>query len=210
MDAAEIVAAWCARDETRALLPVDHQIVRGTVGPRTHIVEHVLRNAPHTDLFHACAVLGRMIAARGGSPTLAASTIDGLAEALPSPDHQAWSWGVSARAALAEGFAAAAREVARAEAAAGWEYPRCAVPVDAATVALAGGFPDDDGEALAAWASRVASAASRAGVRRAILSGPEAARAALTEALGLVGIVPAPPPAPPRTVAGFRVPWGRR
>lgn len=210
MDAADIVSAWCTRDAKRALIPVDHEIIAGTVGPRTHIVEHVMRDAPHSDFFHACAVLGRIIAARGGSPTLAASTIDGLGEALiassgEEPDPSRQHWLVSARAALAEGFAAAQRDMARAEATAGWDYPRCAVPIEDGLVAISAGFPDDDGEALAAWAARVANAAARAGVRHVILAGSEAARAALVDALDLVGITPEP-----RKTGGFRVPWGRR
>src|SRR5262249_22766150 len=69
-----------------------------------------------------------------------------------------------------------------------WEYPRCAVPIDRQTVAIAAGYPDDDGEALAAWSARIALALSRAHVRAAIVSGGEAARTELAAALSLVGV----------------------
>ena len=127
LDTLSVVANWSARDEARGLLPVDREIVRGTAAARANIVEHVLRGGPHADLFHACAILGRLIATEGGSPTLAASTMDGLAEALrelqsPPPaagdmkiDPTESRWVDSARAALAEGFAATLRELARVE-----------------------------------------------------------------------------------------------
>jgi hypothetical protein len=69
-----------------------------------------------------------------------------------------------------------------------WEYPSCAVPLGQAGLAIAAGHPSDDEEILAAWAARVAKAAALAGIRRAVISGGEAATAALVDALTLVGI----------------------
>jgi hypothetical protein len=77
---------------------------------------------------------------------------------------------------------------ARREAAQAWEYPNCVVPLAGTTMAIAAGHPSDDEEVIAAWAGRVAKAAALKGVRQVTLSGTEAARAALVDALGLVGI----------------------
>jgi hypothetical protein len=57
-----------------------------------------------------------------------------------------------------------------------------------ASVAIVAGYPEDDADALAAWASRVARQAARAGVRRAVVSGSPAAEAALAEALEVAGV----------------------
>ena len=102
------------------------------------------------------------------------------------------AWLASARGALAEGFAAARLESTRHDAASAWEFPRCAVDLGDATIAVVAGYPEDDGEALAAWASRVAHGASLAGARRAHVSGGDAALRALREALELAGIAALP------------------
>lgn len=196
------VAEWCERDHGRALHPADHDAIESTRALRELIVASILGHAPDRDLYSACALLGRMIAERGGSPTLAASTVDGAREALRPEDH---AWVVPARAALAEGFAAARSEIARKEAAQAWEYPRCAVVLESGVVAIAAGYPESDLDALGQWASRVAHDAALAGARRAIVAGTERAREALTDALTLVGVkVETSPPSPPRPWRLFR------
>ena len=206
-DVGRHVAAWCERDHARALLPVDHEIVDSTEALRALVVERILAQAPDKDLFHACAMLGRLIAERGGSPSLASSTVDGVQAVLASTNAP-WN---NVRAALAEGFAGARLELARREACVAWEYPRCAVSIGDGVVAIAAGYPDDDGEALAGWASRVAGAASLGGVRRAMLSGKEDARSALVDALTTAGIEVAAPAAPPIESEKNRswLPWVR-
>jgi hypothetical protein len=97
-------------------------------------------------------------------------------------------WIVSARAALAEGYGAARVDSARAEALGTWDYPRCAVKIDDETTAFAAGAPEDDEDALGDWAARVAVAAQRDKVRRAIVGGAPRARAALEDALAFAGI----------------------
>jgi hypothetical protein len=191
--ASDAVNAWCERDHARALLPIDHEIIESTRTVR-ELVALSIRTRPHDrDLWNACAVLGRLIAERGGSPTLAASTMDSAREALGDASAE---WLVPARAALAEGFDAARREKTRAEAAKAWDYPACAVALDETTIAIAAGFPDADLDALEQWASRVAHDAALAGKRRAIVSGSKRAREALGAALSLAGI--AIDEAPPR------------
>jgi hypothetical protein len=98
------------------------------------------------------------------------------------------AWVAPARAALAEAFVASREDATRAEAIARWEYPACIVGLQDATVAIAAGYPEEDVEALAAWASRVAHEAALAGVRRAFVSGSRAAEAALADALQVAGI----------------------
>jgi hypothetical protein len=180
-----IVAAWCERDHARALLPADHEIIDSTHATRALVVERLLGPGDGRDLYNACAVLGRLIAERGGSPTLATATIDGAHEAMGGGDV---AWLIPARAALAEGFASARQEATRRDAAAAWDFPRCAADLGDGAFAIVAGYPDDDGEALAAWASRVAQAVALAGARRAVVSGSDAARAALGDALQVVGV----------------------
>ena len=157
----ELVERWCARDLALAFLSGDKAAIDATRGARASLVAEIVRErSAHTDLFHACAMLGRLVAESGGSPSLASSVIDTAREALPELDAETAR---AARGALSEGFAAARAEIARGEAVARWEYPGCTVPLENASVAIAGGqYPDDDEDALAAWAARVASA-DRAG-----------------------------------------------
>lgn len=180
-----IVDIWCAKDRARAVLPADRAIVDGSNAPRALIIDLVLSGDPEDELYDACGVLGRLIAQRAGSPTLASATLDHAAEAMGLPQA---TWLGPARAAVAEGFAGTLIEEARRESAQAWEYPSCAVPLGDSSMAVAAGHPSDDDEVLAAWAGRVAQAAALKGVRLATVAGNEAARAALVDALRLVGI----------------------
>ena len=180
-----IVEAWCAKDRVRAVLPADRAIVDGSAAPRALIVDLVLSGDPEDELYDACGVLGRLIAQRAGSPTLASATLDHAAEALGVPQA---SWLGPARAAVAEGFAGALVEDARRESAQAWEYPTCTVPLSDSAMAVAAGHPSDDAEVLAAWAGRLAKGAAMRGVRKATVAGNDPARSALVDALSLAGI----------------------
>jgi hypothetical protein len=180
-----IVDVWCAKDRARAVLPADRAIVDGSNAPRALVVDLVLSGDPEDELYDACGVLGRLIAQRAGSPTLASATIDHAAEAMGLP-HAPWL--APARAAVAEGFAGALIEDARRESAQAWEYPCCVVPLAEGSIAICAGHPSDDDEVLSSWAGRVAKAAALKGIRRATVSGNAPACAAVMEALGLVGI----------------------
>jgi hypothetical protein len=190
----DVVSEWCARDRATAFVPADRAAVDATVGPRAVIVDHA--RAKHADLFHACGVLGRLLAEHGASPTLAVGTIDHARELLALDDETARA----ARAAIAEAYVAARAEATRAESAARWEFPACAVPLENAGIAIAAGFPDDDEDTLAAWAARVAASVARTGYRRAVLAGGARACAALQDALELAGVKvrTTSPPAPLR------------
>jgi hypothetical protein len=194
----DLVDAWSARDRALAFLSADRAVIEKTRGPRALVVEQWLVRPSHPDLFHACAVLGRIIAELGGSPTLVSGTIDAARDALPPLAEEAVR---AARGALVEGFAAARAELARTDAATRWEFPGCVVPMKDAEVAIAAGYPEDDEDALAAWAARVASAVARAGFRRAIVAGGEKARALLFDALELAG-VKARTTSPPAPIGG--------
>jgi hypothetical protein len=198
-DREALVSAWSARDHARAVLRADHVIIDESVGARALVADLVLSETPGDgttasppergrsmdELYDACAVIGRLIAQRGGSPTLASATIDGLCEVTGTRDAP---WAAPARAAVAEGFAGTLVEGARRESMQAWEYPSCAVPLGQAAVAIAAGHPSDDDEVIAAWAARVAKAAALTGVRRAVVSGSERAKGAVVEACQLVGI----------------------
>lgn len=202
------VQTWSERDARRAIHVRDRAAIEATEAARALVLDRLTGPPLDThDLFSACARLGRLLAEAGASPSLAVTSLDGAAEALSSEglayDEVALS---PARAALAEGYFAALVEAERAAAARAWEYPACATRVDDQTVAITAGVPLDDPDGLAEWAARVAARVARAGVRRAIVSGPELARTELEDALALVGVellteLPAR--------RGFRLPWRR-
>jgi hypothetical protein len=185
MDRERLVSSWAEKDRARAVLRVDREIIDAAGSLRMLIVDLVLSGAPGDELFDACAMLGHLVAQREGSPTLASATMDNAAEALGTP---AATWVPPARAAVAEGFAAALTEAVQTQAMLAWEFPNCAVRLGQAALAVAAGHPSDDEEVLAAWAARVAKSAALAGVRRAVVSGTARACAALLDAFGLVGI----------------------
>jgi hypothetical protein len=180
-----VVAEWCNRDRARCVLAADREIVDASTGVRALIVDLAATGGAEDELYDACAVMGRLIVQRGGSPTLASATLDHACEAMSTPSA---TWLVPARAALAEGFAAALIESVRAEDMRSWEFPACAVLLGEAAVAVTAGHPSDDDEVLAAWAGRVAKGAAAKGIRRAVVAGNDRARAAVVDALALVGI----------------------
>jgi hypothetical protein len=193
MKTEDILRAWADKDRARAVLPADREIVEAAESPRALIVERAMTEGAEDELYDACLMLGRLVAQRGGSPTFASSMLEHAAEALGTRSAH---WLPAARAAVAEGFVAATVEAARNEAMQSWEFPSCVVPLGEAALAIAAGHPSDDEEVLAAWAARVAKAAALSGVRRAVVAGGERARAALIDALGLVGIEVHAPPKP--------------
>jgi hypothetical protein len=180
-----LVAAWMERDRSQALLPTDRAAIDSSEPTRTLIAELVVLARPHVDLFHACGVLGGLLARDGASPTLVASTIDNLVGALGGSPP---AWLAPARAAVAEAFVAARVDQARTTAARRWDPPGCLVPLGGAAVAVVANFPEDDEEAVREWAGRVASSLARKAVRRVVYDGNEVARKALSEALALAGI----------------------
>ncbi len=199
-----MTAGWSKRDHARALVPEDHMAIDATHAARALVVTRLLGDG-HADLFHACLVLGRLIAEHGGTPTLAAATMDGAIEETGTTGE----WLVSARASLAEGYAAARIDKARVDAMKAWDFPRCAVRIDKVTMGFVAGPPDEDADALGEWAARVAVKAVRAKVRRARVDGGEKARLALVEALDLAGVeILTEPDAGGSSI--FKIPWLRR
>ncbi len=186
-DRAAILSSWAEADRAIGLLPADRALIEAAGSLRALIVDLRLSRAEPDELFDACAALGRVIAAQGGSPSYASATLDGASAALGS-DAGTASWLVPARAALMEAFATALAEAAHRDADQAWEFPRCAVPLGQAGLAVAAGLPSDDEEVIAAWAARVAKSAALSGIRRAVVSGSERACAALLDAFGIVGI----------------------
>jgi len=180
-----IVDRWCETDRTHAFLRSDSDVVETTRPLRALVVEELLRAPDSRDLLNAFAALGRLTAERGGSPTLAAMLVDGLAREVDRAPADGW---IGARGAVVESFVRATTDASREGDAERWEYPACAVPLHDGIVAIAAGYRDDDEDALAGWASRVAHAASLTGVRRVVLSGSPMAVAALEDALGIAGI----------------------
>lgn len=181
------LAAWREHDVARGIHPVDREAIRATEAARALVLE--LFDRPARDLYNACAQLGRLLADAGASPSLAVTTIDGAAQALANVglSHDA-SRIPAARASVAEGYFAAVRQAERDDAKRAWDPPACIVPLDDDTVAIAAGFPADDGEGLAEWAAKVAAKVSKSGARAAVVAGPDAAKREIAEALRLVGV----------------------
>jgi hypothetical protein len=221
------LAAWREHDVARSIHAADRDAIRATEAARALVLER-LANAPASartsrstsgdparDLYNACARLGRLLFEAGASPTLATTTIDGATQALTGLDlpHEP-GLVASARASIAEGYVAAALDAERARARRAWEYPACAARIDGATAAIVAGAPEDDDEALGDWAARVASGASKDGIREVVVSGPPRARAELAEALALLGIEVRDPSAARRDnekkTPWLRLPWRRK
>jgi hypothetical protein len=179
------VAAWCARDDRCAVLPADHKVIEASRSVRAMIADLARAAGADEELYDACAALGRLIAASGGSPTLASQTIDHAGDALGA---QGAPWLAPARAAVIEGFACTLLERAQEDAMHGWDFPRCVVPLSETRVAIAAGHPSDDPELLSEWAATIAKAVALQGVRRAFVSGPDPARSTVEDALAVVGI----------------------
>jgi hypothetical protein len=179
------VAHWSVLDRSSGLLAADRDIVDASLALRTVIVEFAAAGGTDEEIYDACALLGRFMALRGGSASLASMTLDNAAIALGTRDAP---WLAPSRAALAEGFTFALQERAREDAQKTWEFPRCVVPLPDHAIAVAAGYPSDDPEALREWAGRIAREAALSGVRRAFVAGVDAAREAVEEAFDIVGI----------------------
>jgi hypothetical protein len=188
-DSEALVAAWCELDRGDAVLTADHEIIDASRSLRSAIADFALSGGADEEIYDVSASLGRLIALRGGSPTLASATIDHAADALGA-SHAAWI--APARAAVVEGFTRAVLDRVQQDGLRSWDFPRCIVPLTVGTIAVAAGFPSDDPELLREWAAHIAKAAALEGVRQAFVGGPSAARAALAEAFDLVGIKLAP------------------
>jgi hypothetical protein len=186
----QALAAWREHDIARAIHPADRAAIGATDSARTLVLELFSRSEGHArDLYNAGARLGRLLADAGASPSLAATTIDGAISALEATGVAIDDTLVAPlRASVAEGYLAGVVESERFAARRAWEYPACAVRLDRETAAIAASFPDADAEALGDWAARTALAASKDGVKTAVLSGPEAPRAELASAFSTIGI----------------------
>lgn len=207
-----VLAAWTERDRGRAIHPSDHAAIEKSEAARALVLDLFEVPARERDLYSACARLGRLLAEGGASPSLAAGTIDEAAAALSSAGEAADAARIAAaRSSLVEGYVGAVREIEHAAMRETWAYPRCIVPIGPDTIAIACGHPPEDAAALEEWAANVATRATKAKVRRAVLSGNERACAAVTEALALVGIeivaAGAEESAPRARTRWLRLPW---
>lgn len=176
----QTIDRWMDLDRESAATKLDRDAIDATASLRESIVRLASLDPEARDLLHACAMLGRLLAASHASPALAAATIDDLARTLGRAMP-------TARAAVFEAYVAEREERALRASAERWSYPSCAVHLDARSCAVAC-LPDDDVDALAHWADGVARALARLAVRDVIASGPERARKALEDACALVGI----------------------
>lgn len=175
---------WTNRLSRAAISEVDRRAVAATESAREMVLERFESLEDHDGL-HAWAVLGRVLADAGASPSLVAQVVDALVEVGVNASKD---WAAPARASLIEAFVAAQREIEEARVADAWRFPRCVVRLDETTAAVAACFPDDDSDSLAKWADEVAAGLAKMGVRRVHIDGTARARAALAGALSIAGI----------------------
>jgi len=189
--------AWTERLASAAISEVDRRAVAASETARALVLEQLEAHSGESaerafedhDALHGWAVLGRVLADAGASPSLAAQVVDALIEATPGGSgDRLQAWGATARSALLEAFVLAQRELAELRAAEAWRFPKCVVRLDETTAAVAASFPDDDADALARWADEVAAGLAKMGVRRVHADGSARARAALASALSVAGI----------------------
>ncbi len=184
-DSEALVAAWCDLDRGAAVLEADREIVDASRSLRAVIAGFALAGGSDEEIYDACAALGRLIAQRGGSPTLASVTIDHAGDAL---GVRPTAWLAPGRAAVAEGFTRTLLERMQQDTLESWDFPKCVVSLPGDVIAIAASLPSDDPELLAEWAARIAKAAALQGTRQAYVQGPDAPRTAVEDALELVGI----------------------
>jgi hypothetical protein len=130
--ASEQMQAWTDDLGNGSISEADRHAILVSESARSFVLDG-LESADH-DSLHAWAVLGRVLADAGASPTLAAHTVDTLrAVALRRGADAKWCAG--ARAALIEAYVAAQRERAELRMAESWRFPRCVVRLDERTAA---------------------------------------------------------------------------
>lgn len=185
---ASTLDAWAGLDAQRAVVDADRKLGPLLDAARACVLDNL--DGSDRDRYSACATLGRIIASRGGSASFASTEIDALVRAVPGLPS---AFLLGARASLMEGYSRALAERSQAEREATWAPPACVVLLGEARAAVAAGFPSEDPYALAGWADRVAAWLTRARVKRVAISGGAAAKAALADALELVGISIEPP-----------------
>ncbi len=139
------------------------------------------------DLELACGRFGHFLGSHGATPTLAARSAESLgvvwnASCGNDDDLRA------ARTAIFEGYVFARTAEVREAASRAWEPSDIVVFVDASTATVAASPPFEDGERLSAWADRVAAYLTRAGTRRALAGGNEAALHALESSCKVAGV----------------------
>jgi hypothetical protein len=181
----EQMQAWTNDLGSGSISEADRHAIVVSESARSFVLDG-LDSADH-DSLHAWAVLGRVLADAGASPTLAAHTVDALRD-LAVGRGTGSQWCAGARAALIEAYVAAQRERAELRMAESWRFPRCVVRLDERTAAVAAFFPDDDADATVRWADEVAAGLARMGVRCVHAEGSTHARAALADALTSFGI----------------------
>jgi len=187
--------AWTERLTRAAISEIDRRAVAASETARALVLEQLEAHRGESaeraledhDALHGWAVLGRVLADAGASPSLAAQVVDALVEATDR-DERVTASAAPSRSALVEAFVAAQRELAELRAAQAWRFPKCVVRLDETTAAVAASFPDDDGDALARWADEVAAGLAKMGIRRVHADGAAPARAALASALSVAGI----------------------
>jgi hypothetical protein len=172
-------------DRESATSRQDRDAIEATATAREALAARIQGGQEDNDLLHAAAMLGRLLATLGASPSLAVATIDGAVRACERPQGK---WTAMARSALCEAFVAVREERAQLEASKSWSFPACCVPLADGTIAVAAGIPSEDSDEIVAWADGVARALARMKVRRVVVSGKGSALSALEDALSLVGI----------------------
>ncbi len=177
--------AWAEHFARAAISEQDRNAVAASESARSLILERL--DTKDHDGLHGWAILGRVLADAGASPSLVAQAVDSLAAVAGAEAARDYAW-ASCRAALFESFVASQRDIADARVASSWRFPKCVVRLDDRTAAVAASFPDDDADAVARWADEVAAGLAKMGVRTIRVDGTASVRTALADALSAFGI----------------------
>ena len=177
---------WERADADSVIVERDKAMVRECQSLRTLVLREAFAQHPK-ELELACGRFGHFLGSHGATPTLAFRSAETLG--------MVWSDACGgerelrrARAAIVEGYVFARTAEERDAAARAWEPADTVVFVDEKTATVAASPPFEDGEVRSAWADRVAAYLTRAGIRRAVVSGKEPAVMALESACRIAGI----------------------
>jgi hypothetical protein len=184
--AAALADAWEKNDESMAAVALDRAAATEARGRRELVCDLLLTDAPPRELLTALHAYGRLLAERGASPSVLSVTIEGARAAVG--EKYAAALGPSARAAVTEGYFAAAREAFGEEALHAWDPPACIARIGDDAFAVAAHLPTREPDDVDAWVTRIARWLVARKAARVVVDGdPELVRE-VCDAVRLAGI----------------------
>jgi hypothetical protein len=185
-EAAALADAWEKNDESMAAVALDRAAAAEARGRRELVCDLLLTEAPERELLTALHAYGRLLAERGASPSVLSVTIEGARAAVG--EKYAVALGPSARAAVTEGYFAAAREAFGEDALRAWDPPACIARIGEDAFAIAAHLPTREPDDVDAWATRIARWLVSKKAARVIVDGDAHLVREVCDAVRLAGI----------------------